>query len=259
MIAFTSHNIRLDNGAFTMPKKKGCLEDQSIFKSYRNLLNVIFPGDKSKYCIADLGCLEGGFSVAFARMGFNVVGIEARSSNINNCLYVKENIDLPNLKFIHDNVLNIEKYGCFDCVFCSGLLYHLNFPYKFLKTLSSVTEKLLILNTHFAPENNMSKHIAETYRLQDLVSHEGLDGRWYTEFVSELDFKNRENKKWASWDNKASFWITHSNLLHAIHDVGFTTVMQQFDFLAPDIGKGIKFEDNYYQKNSRGIFVGLKS
>ena len=35
-------------------------------------------------------------------------------------------------------------------VFCCGLLYHLDKPKEFLDTLSAVTTKLLILQTHFS-------------------------------------------------------------------------------------------------------------
>jgi hypothetical protein len=112
----------------------------------------VFPGDKNHYRLADLGCLEGGFAVEFARMGFQVLGIEVREANIAACNYVKANTNLPNLEFIKDDARNIAKYGVFDVVFCKGLLYHLDKPKEFLNTLSAVTTKLLILQTHFSTD-----------------------------------------------------------------------------------------------------------
>jgi len=69
----------------------------------------VFPGDKSDLRLADLGCLEGGFAVEFARMGFQVLGVEVREANIPACKYVKANTNLPNLEFIKDDARSIAK------------------------------------------------------------------------------------------------------------------------------------------------------
>ncbi len=151
-IEFTSHNIRLDNGSFTKPDARYSMDANESFVSARRLLDTVFPGDKNHYRLADLGCLEGGFAVEFARMGFQVLGIEVREANIAACNYVKANTNLPNLEFIKDDARNIAKYGVFDVVFCKGLLYHLDKPKEFLNTLSAVTTKLLILQTHFSTD-----------------------------------------------------------------------------------------------------------
>ena len=103
---------------------------------------TILPGDKRKLRLADVGCLEGGYATEFARMGFGVLGIEVRESNIAACNYVKSKTDLPNLEFVRDNALNIAKHGVFDAVFCCGLFYHFDRPKQYLETLSSVTNKL---------------------------------------------------------------------------------------------------------------------
>ena len=91
-------------------------------------------------------------------MGFQVLGIEVREANIAACNYVKANTNLPNLEFIKDDARNIAKYGVFDVVFCSGLLYHLDKPKEFLNTLSAVTTKLLILQTHFSTDTKNKEH-----------------------------------------------------------------------------------------------------
>lgn len=149
-VEFTAHNIRLDDGTFTKPESKRSMVDEPWFKSARGMLEVIFPGNKNKFRLADVGCLEGGYAVEFARMGFKVLGIDVRELNIAACNYVKSKINLPDLEFVQDDAFNIGDYGEFDAVFCCGLLYHLDRPKEFLKTLSDVTKKLLILQTHFS-------------------------------------------------------------------------------------------------------------
>jgi len=295
-IEFTSHNIRLDNGSFTRPDVGYSMEATKSFVSARRLLDTVFPGDKNHYRLADLGCLEGGFAVEFARMGFQVLGIEVREANMAACNYVKANTHLPNLEFIRDDARNIAKYGVFDVVFCAGLLYHLDKPKEFLKTLSAVTTKLLILQTHFstATKNKehrrfgiarrplagvkrkimalgigrnllapVKKHNPEPaakfreFNLSELTENETLRGRWYTEFANDEAFSKRDSSKWSSWDNRRSFWIQREYLLQAIYDVGFDLVLEQFDNLAPNIVESTLC--GFYRFETYGAFIGIKT
>lgn len=252
---FTAHNILLDDGTFTNPGMNYTIKQHPWFLSARRVLNLIFPGDKSGYRLADLGCLEGGYSVEFARMGFQVVGIEIRDNNIQACQYVKEHTNLPNLEFVQDDVWNMAKYGMFDAVFCCGLLYHLDRPKQFLKILSAATRKLLIVQTHFSTQINNSIHSLSP----EIVENEGIFGRWYTEFPDEADFRKRDQEKyrWASWDNRRSFWIQREYLLESIWDAGFDVVMEQFDHFNPEIARALLAGS--YLSESRGTFIGIKS
>jgi len=283
-IEFTSHNIRLDNGSFTKPDVRYSMDADESFVSARRLLDTVFPGDKNHYRLADLGCLEGGFAVEFARMGFQVLGIEVREANIAACNYVKANTNLPNLDFIKDDARNIAKYGVFDVVFCKGLLYHLDKPKEFLNTLSAVTTKLLILQTHFSTDTKKTdtknkehrwfgiarKLLARVKRrnpvpaaryrefdLSELTENEALRGRWYTEFANDEAFSKRDSSKWSSWDNRRSFWIQREYLLQAIYDVGFDVVLEQFDGLGPNIAESTL--SGFYKAETYGAFIGIKT
>jgi hypothetical protein len=186
-------------------------------------------------------------------MGFNVLGIEVRESNIAACTLVKQATNLPNLAFVRDDVWNIAKHGRFDVVFCGGLFYHLDRPTQFLRLVSSVTSKLVILQTHFATDERNQKYGLSESLYQD---HNGYWGRWYPEFENDEAFQNRENVRWASWDNKNSFWLRRDYLLQAIIDAGFDVCMEQFDQLEhipSSMNSGI------YKQNSRGTFIGIKS
>jgi hypothetical protein len=294
-IEFTSHNIRLDDGSLTKPDKRYSMDANESFLSARRLLDSVFPGDKHHYRLADLGCLEGGFAVEFARMGFQVLGIEVREANIAACNYVKANTNLPNLEFVKDDARNIAKYGLFDVVFCSGLLYHLDKPKEFLNTLSAVTTKLLILQTHFSTDTRNNNHrwfgvarkllagvkrrilafgvarklLARVKRnnlepitkfrefnLSELTENERLRGRWYTEFANDEAFSKRDAAKWSSWDNRRSFWIQREYLLQAIYDAGFDIVLEQFDGLGPNIAETTLC--GFYKFETYGAFIGIK-
>ena len=276
-VEFTAHNIRLDDGTLTKPDRGYSMEAYPWFVSARRILETVFPGDKKALRLADLGCLEGGYAVEFARMGFQVLGIEVRDANITVCNYVKSKVNLPHLKFEKDNAWNIAKYGMFDVVFCCGLLYHLDRPKQFLETLSSVTTKLVILQTHFSTgtcdwrlriptlvrkvlakvTKNQNQNPVGRYNLSKISKNEGLVGRWYTEFADDKSFSKRDTSKWSSWDNRLSFWIQREYLLQAIQHVGFDLVMEQFDSLGPDLAENMLC--GYYQVHDRGTFIGIKT
>lgn len=285
-VDFTAHNIRLDDGTLTKPENGHSMEADPWFVSARRILETIFPGDKRHLRLADLGCLEGGYAVEFARMGFQVLGIEVRDANIAACNYVKSRTSLPNLVFEKDNAWNIEKYGMFDVVFCCGLLYHLDRPRQFLETVSSVTKKVVILQTHFSTDTLSTRLLSllpalarsalvrvmkarddkfyllrlrdnDKFQLSQLSENEGLLGRWSTEFPNDESFHRRETSKWASSDNRRSFWIQREYLLQTIHDVGFDLVMEQFDSLEPNIAE--RMLRGYYRIDRRGTFVGIRT
>jgi 2-polyprenyl-3-methyl-5-hydroxy-6-metoxy-1,4-benzoquinol methylase len=113
--------------------------------SAKRILETVLPSDKSRVRVADLGCLEGGYAVEFARKRSQVLGVEVRESNMAACRHVQSGLNLPNLQFVQDNAWNVAKHGPFDAIFCCGLLYHLERPKEFLQTLSDITTKLLIL------------------------------------------------------------------------------------------------------------------
>jgi 2-polyprenyl-3-methyl-5-hydroxy-6-metoxy-1,4-benzoquinol methylase len=251
-IEFTAHNIRLDNGDLTKPDLGYVMDQHPWAISAKRTLSVVFPGEKSQIRIADLGCLEGGYSVEIARMGFQVLGLEVRESNLVACRYVKEHTDLPNLVFVKDDAWNLAKHGPFDAVFCCGLLYHLDRPKRFLQLLSAVTSRLLILQTHFATEQLNPK-----FPLSALTENESMEGRWYTEYADSVAHQNRENAKWASWDNPRSFWPKRDHLLQAIQDAGFDLVAEQYDSLGSSIVNSM--HDGYYKTDDRGTFLGIKT
>jgi len=214
----------------------------------------VFPGDKKHVRLADLGCLEGGYAVEFARMGLQVLGMEVREANIAACSYVKSNTNLPNLEFVKDDAWNIAKHGVFDVIFCCGLLYHLDRPKQFLETLSAVTTKLVILQTHFSTPTPFP---GNKHKLSPLSENEGLVGRWYTEFSTDESFSKRETSKWSSWNNRRSFWVQREYLLQTIQDVGFDLVMEQYDDLGSDMAESML--RGYYHKEGRGMFIGVKT
>jgi SAM-dependent methyltransferase len=275
-VSFTSHNIRLDDGSYTKPDAGYSMDVHPWFLAAKRILDATFPGDKSQLRIADLGCLEGGYTVEFARLGMNALGLDVRELNIEACRYVQSKVNLPNLDFAQDDVWNIANHGSFDAVFCCGLFYHLDKPREFLKLLSQVTKRLLILQTHFSQAEDSPPFIrprrfrravgkvlplkntgTTTHKLSMLTKHEGLPGRWLPEFRTKRAFLDRENRRWASWNNQQSFWIQREFLLQSLRDSGFDLVLEQFDGLGPNIA--YEMTEGSYRTSARSTFIGIKT
>ncbi len=275
MLTFTAHNVRLDDGSYTKPDAVP-MESHPWFLAARRLLDATLPADKRGLRIADLGCLEGGYTVEFARLGFQAFGLDVREANIEACRYVQSKVNLPNLEFARDDVWNIEKYGVFDATFCCGLFYHLDRPREFLNLLSRVTRRVLILQTHFSEAGDSPSLIhprrlrrllsrilplkntaTTTHKLSYLKRHEGVPGRWFPEFRNARAFNDRANRRWASWNNRASFWIQREYLIESIRDAGFDLVLEQFDGLGPQIA--FEMTAGSYRRSGRSTFIGIKT
>jgi SAM-dependent methyltransferase len=246
---FTAHNIVLPDGSQTRPGATPLADSELAKSALRMAMTICPPTAQRRPRVVDLGCLEGGYAVEFARAGYEVLGIEARSDSVARCRYVQRSLGLHNLTFIQDDVRNLKDHGPFDIVFCCGLLYHLDYPAAFLNLLGEVTGSLLLLHTHYA-ENEVNPN----YPLSGVVEHEGLLGRWWAEAPGGVwpSVEEMEAAAWASWDNTASFWPLKRHLLKAIRDGGFPIVCEQFDAL-DDIT-----EDPYIERHSRSMFVGIK-
>jgi SAM-dependent methyltransferase len=244
-MTFTAHNIILDDGTPTKPDSIPFVQVPR-FLAVERCLKALYPNGLSGIRVADLACLEGGYAVGLARMGIEVLGIEIRRLNYDNSCFVKERVNLPNLRFVQDNVWNIETYAPFDVILCSGIFYHLDQPKRFLDIMARCVRKAVLLNTHFATVAPIAK-----FGLSDLEENEGLPGRWFKEGPPR-----NEDGLWASWDNERSFWIQKEFLLQAIRDAGFTMVFEQYDWLGDRIADSML--SGPYKEQNRNLFVGVK-
>ena len=246
---FTAHNIELPDGRQTIPNFGLIAEGGVCQATLRTLQTVFRPEQVGATSVVDLGCLEGGYTVAFARAGFQATGIEVRDLNMAACRYVERELHLDNLRFIQDDARNVSRHGPFDAVFCCGLLYHLDQPRAFLETLSQSTRQVLILQTHVAEDELPGAHAS---LLSPLTTHEGNLGRWYQEFAEESSPKEVEEARWSSWGNRRSFWIERHHLRQNLLDVGFDRVFEQYDHIADQIN------DRYEEEQGRVLFVAVK-
>jgi len=172
--------------------------------------------------VLDLGSLDGLFSIEFAQHGAETVGVEIREANIKKANFCKEVLNLNNLKFDQADVRNISvgKYGTFDVIICSGLLYHLTAAdaIGLISKMYDLTNKIVIIDTHIALKSKK-------------LFLNGNDKYWglsYPEHKESHSQKQKSKKLWASWDNTESFWFTRPSLINILKKTGFTSVYECF-------------------------------
>ena len=254
---FTAHNVRLDDGSYTLPQAVP-IEKTGNYLCVRMLLALLFPDGWQGRSIVDLGCLEGGYATEFARLGLEATGIEIRAGNIANAEYVRSRTNLPNLRFVQDDAWNVGNHGMFDLVFCVGLHYHIDNQLEFMRTMSASCRRAIFIDTHLAPDSD-SEPAVGMHSLSGLTVHEGLPGRWYPEHDLTIDQSSHELEqlKWASWRNKRSFWPTKGSLVHTMRAAGFPIVFQDFGNLCGDVLRELS-PQGWSFMNNRSMFVGVK-
>jgi SAM-dependent methyltransferase len=250
-MSFTAHNISFEDGTETLPDASWRIADSPWTFAALRALRLCYGYRLAGRSIVDLGCLEGGYTLEFARAGMRATGLEVRRSNFENCLQVERKAGLPDLTFINDDVWNLPAHGSFDAAFCCGLLYHLDRPAAFIRLMAQCVRDIIILNTHFAAERN---HTA--FNLSPPAENEGLPGRWFPEHDLD-DTASLEQHKWASWRNKRSFWLTKPALLQVLSESGFTVIYEQYDMLGPNIRSSM--ETGFYAEQGRSMFVAMRS
>jgi 2-polyprenyl-3-methyl-5-hydroxy-6-metoxy-1,4-benzoquinol methylase len=254
---WTAHNVRLTPEVTTIPGQPDFMETDLRLRAILRALSVLYRANLTGLRVADLGCLEGGFSLALAQRGMKMLGIEARRKNLEKVLLLKEHFEASNLELMCDDVKNFtrERFGVFDVVLALGILYHLDEPVAWLRQIAETTRGALVVDSHYAPadESSLAQIDPRLSQLSPLerieVGGEVYEGRWFYEYGKKDD---REAQLWASYSNRSSFWLTKESLLRALMRAGFDLVLEQHDYSA-----------DFYKRLTitfpRGMFLAVKS
>ena len=219
---YGSANIALPYGLFT-------LDQTARGDNHRTLKFLQLAADTlgkplSSLRVLDLACGEGLYAVEFALHGAEVLGIEGRAANLAKAAFARDAHGLTNLALVQDDVRNFsrERYGAFDVVLCSGILYHLDQPacFHFLEAIRTACRGLTIIDTRIAMQAEIE------------VAFEGrtYSGSSYREHAETDSPETRLANLGASLDNAQSFWFTKASLANCLADLGYTSVQ---DCLVP--------------------------
>jgi hypothetical protein len=210
--AWSAMSIRLGGDLYTLtPAPDGRL--RRILQIACDLASK--PLDQLR--VLDLACLEGHYGIELAVHGAEVIGNELREENLGKARFVKDYLRLDRLTLYQDDVRNIsvDKYGLFDLVICSGILYHLDAPdvFHFIRHIYEVCARLTIFDTQVALRG------IDTVEFENEIYH----GFWYKEHDESADRETRLKDLWASVDNIRSFWFTPPSLTNFVARVGFSS------------------------------------
>jgi SAM-dependent methyltransferase len=222
LFPFTSHRFHLREGLWTMPAGVEPAGDERI----RVTLEAV-GGSLDGLTLVDLGCLEGGFALEFARHGASVSGIEFREISTRRCRAAALVMHIDDARFTCADIdaelpRLAEAETQYDVVFASGILYHVPDPLATLTAIRRVCRKVLILDTHVAhPEHN--SHDCSDEVTMPAPSGAPYRGRNYIEFPPESNVDERSRMLWASAHNPTSFWPYEGDLVRMLADAGFAS------------------------------------
>jgi ubiquinone/menaquinone biosynthesis C-methylase UbiE len=134
-------------------------EVEGIFETRREMVEraveAHFGERLPQIACLDIGCHEGFYSIAMARMGVGrVVGVDVRESNLRRGRFVAEALGLGRVSFRQSNCERLEaaELGSFELTLFLGILYHLENPMLCLRNVASLTKELCIVETQVIEE-----------------------------------------------------------------------------------------------------------
>ncbi len=174
--------------------------------------------------VLEFGPFEGHFSMMLmSQEPKRVIGVEGRADNYAKCALLKAHLDWSSytLRFGDMHLFPGLVPEAIDVIFCSGVLYHSEKPWWFLKTCMDKCDTI-ILSTHVS-----SEHSPQPRRFREVtldigpcsfeLFHEGGDNLsgltgqslWFQEpdlirFVHHHGF---EYEKYREWTNPHGLWI----------------------------------------------------
>lgn len=137
------HNTR---SVFDMPHYRRLIE------SRERLLRRVLPPLQQELNLQtalDAGCGVGFFSALLADLGFQVTAFDGRAENV-----ADARRRYPSLQFEQADIEDprLVDLGRFDLVFCFGLLYHLENPFRAVRSLHALASGALVVESMTIPD-----------------------------------------------------------------------------------------------------------
>jgi 2-polyprenyl-3-methyl-5-hydroxy-6-metoxy-1,4-benzoquinol methylase len=234
---WTAMSIKLPGGVHT--------RDPAVDHRLKRILQVCndIVGKPLSQCrVLDLACLEGHYALEFAAHGSEVVGIEGRAASVAKCNFARDALGFERAVFHQDDVrnLSVAKYGVFDIVVCSGLLYHLpaRDAWALIRAMHDVCQGIVVVDTFIALSDRVSVEL-------DGASYHG---HVYGEHGADDSAEAKASKLWASLDNESSFWFTEPSLLNLFARAGYTS---SFEVLVPTMPGNLRDRKTYVAMKGR--------
>jgi 2-polyprenyl-3-methyl-5-hydroxy-6-metoxy-1,4-benzoquinol methylase len=170
--------------------------------------------------ILDLGCGEGVYAIEAGLHGADVLALDVRTERMDEGAACAARHGLDNVTFRRQDVRAVSRdtHGDFDVVFCLGLLYHLDVPdvFSVLEAIHDVATGLVVVDTLIALGGDVE--VTSRGRL--------YEGERWREHEDDDPPEVRRSRVLRSLDNTFAFRFTATSLVRALHDVGFSSVIE---------------------------------
>ena len=102
----------------------------------------------------DIGCHEGFYSLAMARRGMGVTGVDARDENLGRARFVAQAMGIENVEYREGRVESLlsDLGQTFDLTLFLGVLYHVEDPMRCLRQVAAVTGEMCVIETQVVDE-----------------------------------------------------------------------------------------------------------
>lgn len=226
LLPFTTHRIPLGGGFETASVGVDAMDDVRT-----DLVVDACGGSLDGLTVVDLGCLEGGFTLALAARGAAyAVGIEAREISVARSRLAAGLLGATNVEFVQADIKDeLARRDAFDVVFAAGILYHVADPAALLSTIRASCRRVALVDTHVAHPSQ------PTHGCSDLVERtfggSTYRGRMFPEYDAAATASEKSELLWAAWSDVDSFWPLEEDLVAMMEAAGFDSV-QKVDLVA---------------------------
>jgi SAM-dependent methyltransferase len=216
LVPFTTHRIMLAPGIYTAPTGVEAADDVRV-----DVVVNACGGSLDGRTIVDLGCLEGGFTIAFATRGADpAVGIEAREISVRRCQLAADLLGVDNAHFVQADIKDeLARSDPFDVVFAAGILYHVADPLALLTAMRRACTHFALIDTHVAAVD-VATHDCSELVTRTFAGHP-YRGRLFPEYAPTTSTADKDDLLWAAWSDADSFWPLESDLVEMIRSAGF--------------------------------------
>jgi tRNA (mo5U34)-methyltransferase len=213
------HNIHLPDGSQTAPNHP--LGD---FPAYKwKAIAPHLPADLSGWRVLEIGCNAGYYTVALARRGATVVGIDINPHYLRQARWVLDQYELSQqvdlrLMQIYDLAHTDE---IFDLVLFMGVFYHLRYPLLGMDIVAQKTRRLMVFQTLMVPGDEPP---IENYDMKLTDREQMRDAGWpKLAFIEHSFCKDLTN--WWVPNKAAALALMRSSGLHPLAQIAPETFL----------------------------------
>lgn len=199
-------------------------EDQRPRIAARHL--GVVPMSLHDMSVLELGPLEAAHTYQLAKLGAKeIIAIESNIEAYIKCLIVKEILNIPRAKFLLGDCIRFmeENEQRFDMVFCSGILYHMEDPFKLIEAISDRTDRVFLWTHYYSDAVSTSPA-----RQAREVERGGIRLKYW-----EVEYGDMGYGKFWGGNKKTAAWLEKEDIIRCFTHFGFDVTVHDDSMVHP--------------------------